>query len=84
MDWFVIKYLLVRDVFMFYVWEQNDELQKLRDANDSNMSENDRLAQATEDYEIKLRRLEEQLAAEGEKNEGLARDNASKTNAIVR
>ena len=83
MDWFVIKYLLVRDVFMFYVWEQNDELQKLRDANDSNMSENDRLAQATEDYEIKLRRLEEQLAAECEKNEGLARDNASKTDAIV-
>jgi len=70
-------------MFLFYVWEQNDELQKLRDSNDSNKSENDRLAQATEDYEIKLRRLEEQLAAEGEKNESLARDNASKTEAIV-
>ena len=70
-------------MFLFYVWEQNDELQKLRDSNDSNKSENDRLAQATEDYEIKLRRLEEQLAAEGETNESLARDNASKTEAIV-
>ena len=69
--------------FLFSVWEQNDELQKLRDSNDSSKSENDRLAQATEDYEIKLRRLEEQLAAEGEKNESLARDNASKTEAIV-
>jgi hypothetical protein len=83
MDWFVIKWLFVCDVFLFSVWEQNDELQKLRDSNDSNKSENDRLAQATEDYEIKLRRLEEQLAAEGEKNESLARDNASKTEAIV-
>ena len=58
-------------------------MQKLRDSNDSNKSESDRLAQATEEYEIKLRRLEEQLAAEVEKNEGLARDNASKTEAIV-